>query len=226
MSGPTVTLAPAGDEWLASLTGIDGLGALSAMASTAEEAAAAVRAQAQAACLLAAAAQGLTVGPLELAALELRLRQACSLALARLTPAPVPAASGFGSDISTFAGPDRNDLHPFLPLITGKRAVAEAVARRLLTPRGLLPWAQGEGFDVRDLLGQGFTPAALQSFSAQISTEAEADERVQSAEVTITFNEPRQALAISVRLRTAEGPFTLVLDVSKLAADITILANP
>jgi hypothetical protein len=222
---PTITLTPSADgsEWSASLAGIDGLDAIAATAPTAEEAAGLARVATQAACLTAAAAQGLTVGPIELASLEMRLRQAASLALASLDPAPLPTASDYGADVSTFAGALRNDLHPYLPLISGKRVVAEVVARRLLTPTGLLDYVPGGGFDVRGLLNQGFTPAQFQAFSTQIATEAEADERVESAAVTITFAESTQTLTIRIVLRTAAGPFTLVLNVSAFAVELAVL---
>jgi hypothetical protein len=220
MSAPEVVLTTDGAEWTATLAGIDGLEAQSATATTAEDAAAAVRIVAQAACLAAAAAQGLVVGPVQLAALELRLRQACSLAVAALTPAAVPpVADPYGTDISTFP-----DLGPYLALVSGPRAVAEAVARRLLTATGLLDHAPNAGMDVRELIGQGFTPARLAALQARIQNEAEGDERVASATVNLELDEHLEAMTIEVQIALIGGEtFKLVLTVTQLASNLSVL---
>jgi hypothetical protein len=219
MSAPTVSLAQDGVTWTATLSGVDGVADQAAQGDSAEEAAALVRDLAREACLAAAAERGLAVDTRTLCALELRLRHACSLALASLAPAPAPeAASGFGTDVSTIG-----DLDPYMPLISGPRIVAEAVARRLQTARGLLDHAPGQGFDTYALLNKGFSSAELDNFRAIISAEAEADERVLSASVRVSFNAPILTLTISVDLTTAEGPFALVLEVSKLGTNVSLL---
>jgi hypothetical protein len=217
-----VTLEGADLDWTATIAAADELPAVEGSGSTPAEALEDARALAQAAVLALALEEGIDVGPLELAALEARLRLAVGLALfTHENPSPkVAVVPTYGSDVSTF-----HDLEPTLSAITTQRAIAEVVARRLLTPTGSLFYDPSAGVDVRTLLNEGFTPSRVYALRAQIAAEAEADERVASASVALDFNPQTQTLKISVRVRPFDvGPFTLVLTVSALAFDLEILA--
>jgi phage baseplate assembly protein W len=122
----------------------------------------------------------------------------------------------FGSDISTFP-----DLDPTFTVITGPRVVVEAVARRLTTPQGSLVSDPNYGFDVRQLLHADLDARSEARAVAAMQAQAEADERILSATVTLTRS--GETLAIRVRLTTQEGPFAFTLSVG--AARVALLAS-
>lgn len=120
-----------------------------------------------------------------------------------------------GTDVSTFP-----DLDPtFAPLI-GPRVVAEALARRLTTPRGSLLGQPDYGIDVRDALNEGVSRASLFALKASIEAEAEADPRVAEVDVSLTFDPAAGSLRIVVAGTTAAGPFELVMAVTALTVEI------
>lgn len=125
----------------------------------------------------------------------------------------------YGLDVS--ASPD---LDPMLRLQGGPRVLAEAIVRRLSTPRGGLWYAPDYGFDVRELLGEGFTPAALFRAQSSIEAEVEKDARVQSARVTLTTPAPDK-LRISIRIVAADAPFDLVVGVDALNVELLRTEN-
>lgn len=123
-------------------------------------------------------------------------------------------ATDFGRDTSCTTGRRTGRL------VSGARLVGEAIFRRLSTPRGRLRGGKGEqnyGLDLSDLIGEGTSKAKLRSFEQRIATEAEKDERVRAAEVTVvdTSSGPGVELTISVVGRTADGPFTLRIGVTE-----------
>lgn len=122
-------------------------------------------------------------------------------------------ATDFGTDVSTF--PDLD----FIP-ISGQAAVGEAVARRLMTPRGSLPFLPNYGTDIRNRLNDTITPEQLASLRSSIEAEAEKDERVERAEATVTYLDASHTLLIALKLTTGTGPFDLVLRVSQLSVEL------
>ncbi len=133
--------------------------------------------------------------------------------------APVPAEPTFGTDFSTFVG-GVMDLDPNFALIGGPRVVAEAVARRLMTPRGGLLGTPNYGIDLRAFLNAAMTPDTIASVKAAVQAEATEDERVLSASADVTFTESTQSLRVAVQGLTAVGPFSLVLAVSSLTVSL------
>jgi len=138
---------------------------------------------------------------------------------------PGPTFSGistgpdFGRDVSTY--PD--GLDPSFGQLTGPAVVGQAVLRRLRTPRGSLPFYPDYGFDLRRFLNEGITDAALSQIRAGAQREAEKDERVASADVTVRYLAATEELRVEVQLQTAAGPFKLVLQVTQL--DVTQLPS-
>jgi len=218
----TLTSAPGG--WTATVRFLDALAAVTGTGATASAALDAARELAQTATLAYALGQGQVIGPTQIVAIESHLRGACSDALYRSEHPTFaqPTPPTWGTDVSTFP-----DLDATFSTLGTQRVIAEAVARRLLTPLGGLFYDPSSGQDVRELLGQGFTPAAIYSLRSRISSEAEADERVLSADVALSFNPQAQSLSVRVTIQPASGPsFALVLDINKLSADLTVLALP
>lgn len=219
------SLFGSGSEWLAALVLIEDQPPVSASGRTPSEALEAWRRAALAQVREVAAAQGLAVGPAELASVELRLRLAASVALRRQqSPAPrlrtPPDPLGFGVDVSTFPDLDRR-----LGMIVGPRVVAEAVARRWLTPRGTLAYAPTYGEDVRAYLSARVDAGRLAALVASLQSQALEDERVTSARVTVTYAGSGPGLQLQIRgeLATAAGPFALTLSVDQLAARLEVL---
>lgn len=117
----------------------------------------------------------------------------------------------YGTDASTYAGPDGDDVAPMLGLQSGVRVVAEAVARRLETRRGGLLGHPDEGLDVAGMLGARLTQAQVRSLAREIEREVLRDERVLSATVVAELSASTQVLAVTVSGQTGLGPFALVL---------------
>jgi phage baseplate assembly protein W len=123
----------------------------------------------------------------------------------------------FGIDTSSFP-----DLDPSFSALTDQRVVAEALTRRLTTPRGALPFYPDYGTDVRGWLNESVTQARLSEWRRAVQRECEKDERVASADASLAYNQQSQTLSISVAGTTADGPFALVLSVTSVT--VTLLA--
>lgn len=114
----------------------------------------------------------------------------------------------YGED---FHGVD--DIDSTLSLSTGRVAVAEAVACRLLT--SWLWYDKTYGYDLRRLLNAPVNAAVLRQ---RIVSEVKKDERVADARAVVTV--VGDTLIIEVFAVGAAGPFRFVLSVSALKAEI------
>jgi phage baseplate assembly protein W len=117
----------------------------------------------------------------------------------------------YGSDFSCVA-----DFDATMSVVTGPLVVAQAVARRLETPRGGLWYDPNYGTDLRQYLNGHPPPFRIRT---AIEAEALKDERVErvSAEVTV-FTDHIKAV---VSLQLADGPFTLTVAASDLTVEMT-----
>jgi len=123
----------------------------------------------------------------------------------------------FGTDISTFKD---GDLDPYFELIAGPRVVAEAVLRRWTTPTGALFYDPSFGIDVRGLLSAGTSSQSLFALRAALVAQAEEDDRVLSADVEVELNAPARTLLIRAQIRTAEGPFAMVVSIDHVSVEL------
>jgi hypothetical protein len=121
----------------------------------------------------------------------------------------------FGIDISTFP-----DLDTSFTTITGFRVLAEAIARRFITPAGTLHRDPDYGFDVRALLNEKFTPADLYIWKRMMEAQAEEDERVRSADITLTLGADNRSIRIHCAIETMQGPFSMVLNVGQVRVEL------
>ena len=119
-----------------------------------------------------------------------------------------------GDDFSCIDDVDLN-----LTEVSGRRAVAEAVARRWLTRRGSLFYDASYGYGLEDALHQ--PASALGTLSAGLENEALRDERVLQARVLVRLDDKRQLL-IRAELVDADGPFRLVASVSEVSVELLI----
>lgn len=125
-----------------------------------------------------------------------------------------------GTDINT---PDAADLDPYFSTVSGWRCLAQALGRRLVTPRGSLLDDPAYGYDLRSRLADVITTADLAQLGGIVKREFEADERVERADVTVTYT--ASALRVVSRITTATGTMRLVLAVSSVTTDI-LAAEP
>lgn len=143
---------------------------------------------------------------------------------ARTDSSAAPTDHGF--DLTTWAGAEQTtpDLDPSFRGISGQRAVSEAVARRLCTPRGFLPDDDDAGFDLRRHVHGKMSTQTLLELKTAIEREAEKDERVFRARASLvtTAGQSKRTLDVtaSVDVETMFGTFPLVLAVSDVSISI------
>lgn len=100
----------------------------------------------------------------------------------------------------------------------GNRVVGEAIARRLISPRGSNVGDPTYGFDLTQYLNSDLSPTDVTLIQEGISAECVKDERVLDATVTVVLT--GGVLIVTIFLQTAVGPFTLVLSVSSVTTQI------
>lgn len=123
-------------------------------------------------------------------------------------------ANDFGTGIDGIA-----DVGRKLRMASGLRNLGNALARRLQTPRGSLPWDRDCGLDVRSLLLSPLSPVQLAAMQSAISREVEKDDRVLACECALTLD-GNGLLRAELTVDTADGPYRLVLGVDQLTVEI------
>src|SRR5262245_60329956 len=120
----------------------------------------------------------------------------------------------FGTDIRCLF-----DLDPLFGVVFARENLAQALVHRLTTPRGTLLDDPAYGIDTRAYVSESLTAARLYQLKVDLETELERDERIQTADTTLTPL-AGDRLRLSLVLSTKEGPFTLVLAVSALTVEL------
>lgn len=128
----------------------------------------------------------------------------------------VMMAADLGTDVGGFL-----DVDPEGKMVSGRRCLAEAAARRLITPRGRLIDDPNYGTDVREYLNDDMGPADLALMFSAVIAECLKDERVVGADVTGTF--VNGAVTLNITLTDGDGPFSLVLSVSVTSVTVQLL---
>jgi phage baseplate assembly protein W len=105
------------------------------------------------------------------------------------------------------------DISPAMTMVSGRKALGQALARRLMTPRGHLFYDPDYGTDIRDYLNDSFNSYIVNS---QIRNELMKDERVSDVAVSSSFNADSQTLSIQIKVTDNEGDFNLTLSVSSV----------
>ncbi len=119
-----------------------------------------------------------------------------------------------GSDFSCLF-----DSPPDMAEVTGRTCLIQAVARRIITPRGTLIDDPNYGFDLTQYVNDDIDGADLIRIQDGVRAECLKDERVSDAEVTLTFT-AAGVLICKIILEDGDGPFTLVLSVSQASVDV------
>lgn len=121
------------------------------------------------------------------------------------------------------------DLEPGLVVVEGRECLAQAIGRRLGTPKGGLFYDQSYGYDLTDLLSSAVSPFVVQQ---QVQSEILADERVERATSRVTRTEEGDEgaseetignMAIEVQAADGDGPFGLTIDVSAAGLEVELL---
>lgn len=117
-----------------------------------------------------------------------------------------------GTDFSNLT-----DLTGTFALVSGPRAVAEALFRRCITPAGGVWYdPEYESLDVRDELGGVSSPAQRTALAGRMQRIGLADDRLDALRVTITAETTGLDAHVTIDFDgvTAEGPFRLVMAAS------------
>lgn len=103
---------------------------------------------------------------------------------------------------------------------TGTRNLACCIARRLQTRRGALTHAPNDGIDVRDWINAAMTTGELSQLARAVQLEVAKDDRVDDVRVEAETSTTGESVTLTIYIRAAEGPFTLVLNVSDVTVEI------
>lgn len=120
----------------------------------------------------------------------------------------------FGTDIATIGG-----LGKKFRLVDGLTNYAQAIVRRLSTPRGGLFYAPDYGYDVREFLNETDSAEARFSLEVNAAAECEKDPRTLSADAELTEVGDGD-FRLRLALETTEGPVALVLNVERLTVEV------
>lgn len=104
--------------------------------------------------------------------------------------------------------------------VSGASAVAQAVARRLITPAGALMFHPEYGYDIRGTLNDDATERTPFQIQTAIEAEALKDERVLSVDVETDFNARTGKTTVRLLGESAFGTFSLVLGVDDVTAEV------
>lgn len=119
--------------------------------------------------------------------------------------------------------PDGADLSMPSYMASGNQVVAEAILRRWSTSRGQLIDDPNYGYNVMDLVSDDLGPGDVAYAQQQLAQEAQKDERVKSASVTVTLT-GAGLLTITGAIVTAKGPFSLVVAVNAVSVKLLLVS--
>ena len=132
---------------------------------------------------------------------------------------PTKPQNSFGSGWSCV-----DDLTMPSVMATGNRSVSEAIARRWQTPRGGLIDDPNYGYDLSDFVNDDLKLSDLGRIANLAGAEARKDERVLTCAVTIELTAAGE-LRVTANVKTATGPFQLVLAVSQVSVRLLSVTN-
>ncbi len=104
-------------------------------------------------------------------------------------------------------------------LKSGRANLVEALARRLMTPRGGLFYDLSYGFDLRAYLQEDINPQTVFELESLVAVELQKDQRVLAAEVAVSQPE-HNALRLDALIQLADGPFRLILRATDVSVEV------
>lgn len=133
-------------------------------------------------------------------------------------------ATDLGTDISCV-----DDFSLQMESVTGRLCLAQALARRLVTPRGRFSWLDSDGVTIHgwpeyglDLRAFLLSKATPQSIARAAEAECLKDERVQAVDVAVV-QDTSTTLAITIAVTDADGTFTFTLSIDEAKASLVSL---
>ena len=103
--------------------------------------------------------------------------------------------------------------------VSGNRVVAEALARRLRTPRGRLIGYPNYGYDLTQYVNADMSPRDIAALCAGARNECMQDERVIGAVVSAVLGKDG-ILTVAIDVVGALGPFQMTLAVSSVTVNL------
>lgn len=131
-------------------------------------------------------------------------------------------ADPFGRDLSCTNAMQRGRM------VSGVRLIAEAIFRRITTPRGELLYNPNYGDDVRELIQMDFDSenAARSFIQSRVEAQCDFEDRVTNVRVEVSFaqiDDERTAI-IDIYCDSEIGPFDLSVSATEL--DVSLLKVP
>lgn len=112
------------------------------------------------------------------------------------------------------------DFELHMPKVSGRTALAQAIARRLQTPRGRVPWWPNYGTDIRNMLLSKTPPNVIVS---SVVRECLKDERVAQADVVAVESTDGRTLKLDLTITDADGPFDFTMSIDDAAVNLIAL---
>lgn len=122
-------------------------------------------------------------------------------------------ANDYGTDLAGVY-----DIPANFAAVTSKLNVAYAIARRLITPRGALIGDPDYGENIREDINMEYSERDLREREGRVRSECRKDERVNDADVQVTFvrSTGRMDVAIALDLNDGEEPFRFIIAIDKV----------
>ena len=116
------------------------------------------------------------------------------------------------------------DIDAMGATVSGLTALAQALIRRITTPRGRLLSDPNYGYDIAGELEDDVTTQQVNAIAANVDAEFLKDQRVFSSVTTVTLQGDGQ-LDVASQVQSALGPFSLVFSLSP-SGILTIVNGP
>ena len=151
---------------------------------------------------------------------------AIAASIAAITPIMTTPVEpfGYGSDVSC-----AYDVDPGVAELDGALTLvlAQAIVRRLDTPRGSLPDDPSYGISLRSMVNKGLDATEIANMAGVIRGEVSKDDRVDTVAVTVTPSTALDAITVTLVVRPVDhtiGGFTMTLAVTAGAVLLEAIA--
>lgn len=119
----------------------------------------------------------------------------------------------WGTDLTAY-----HDLR--LMVHSGLANLAEAIIRRLITPRGRLFYDPEYGFDVRSYLNEAARPDVLYEIERRVEEQCELDPRIAAATASATFDAQARTLRLSVDLELSDSRSPQIVPANRVTLEV------
>lgn len=123
------------------------------------------------------------------------------------------ALTQYGSDLSCITDIDGSGLE-----VTGRRVLSQALARRIISPRGCLVDDPNYGTDLTTYINADIPRGGEGRIASQADAEFRKDERVISSLTTASFL--AGVVTLSTTITDGAGPFSLVLAITSVGVSV------